>query len=600
MPQPSFVDSTIYHLRQIALHRVSEAQVLLTLSTGTTLLLPAFAREVINACRTPRTLRAHLQAVQHQQGFIRGIRHNADHILITLVQAGILVKRDDLVRCFSSSKAASPANISTHVVVTADRPVQCLATIEDSYSQLTTSSRPKRIIVVDGSASPTQQARLEASLSASHVNAFCKLEYYGPSQREAFCDRLFTNGIGRDVSASLLLEHPHTFSAGSARNFALMMTLGESILMFDDDVRMAGYSYGDARADLSLYGHELPRFIRSFDTRDEAISAARHQGMEEVLSGIRRLLGRTLSQVLLDWNAPVTLEQACAHQTESIILNDGNIPCVQLGSVGDSAMHTADWIGMLGPAMQEQLQRSEAVFRTATTSREAVNIQPGFAVTHTRTCMSFALGLDNSSPLPPFMPHYRNEDGVFGYLLGSCWRSAYSGYVPFGLLHDADRPRTYQSGTVLRAADFVILAIEELELQMVSDVASNYTLVGSYFCSLGKGTTQDMTSFLQRWALKAYAIRLSFIASALLRYPRESAWRSSLVATRRNIYARLSSSFYHIPSECLVSTNHDVCVEAFQHFVHSFGRGLYAWETIKDAARDSIGTDMLSRTGCGL
>jgi hypothetical protein len=57
--------------------------------------------------------------------------------------------------------------------------------------------------------------------------------------------------------------------------------------------------------------------------------------------------------------------------------------------------------------------------------------------------MSYCMGLDNRSLLPPFLPVGRNEDGVFGVTLGLTDENALFAHLPYGVIHDSQRPSSY-------------------------------------------------------------------------------------------------------------------------------------------------------------
>lgn len=73
------------------------------------------------------------------------------------------------------------------------------------------------------------------------------------------------------------------------------------------------------------------------------------------------------------------------------------------------------------------------------------------AVTHEPRGMTYAIGLSNRLPLPPFMPIGRNEDGVFSAMLGLLDPTALFANLPVGIVHDSDRPSAYRDPAMLSA-----------------------------------------------------------------------------------------------------------------------------------------------------
>ncbi len=85
---------------------------------------------------------------------------------------------------------------------------------------------------------------------------------------------------------------------------------------------------------------------------------------------------------------------------------------------------------------------TQEAYRTASTSRELVRHVASYTPGHPEPCVTMCAGMDNRDLLPPFFPICRNEDGIFGYMLGRCVDETYAGHLPWAIEHSPVGQRT--------------------------------------------------------------------------------------------------------------------------------------------------------------
>lgn len=83
------------------------------------------------------------------------------------------------------------------------------------------------------------------------------------------------------------------------------------------------------------------------------------------------------------------------------------------------------------------------------------------AIVHSISCMSGVLGLDLSTPLPPFPPRFRGQDGVFGALTSRCVSGALFGLPDYAFLHNAALGRICHPGYVVRFSTLILAGLQE-------------------------------------------------------------------------------------------------------------------------------------------
>jgi len=101
-------------------------------------------------------------------------------------------------------------------------------------------------------------------------------------------------------------------------------------------------------------------------------------------------------------------------------------------------------------------------YRTSLNSRQIVRQAISPTISHIEpAAVGMFIGLDNTQPLPAFMPDCRNEDGVFASVLARISDHYYSVHLPFTLAHEPQETRSYAADkdTQLRISDLIIYCL---------------------------------------------------------------------------------------------------------------------------------------------
>jgi hypothetical protein len=340
--------------------------------------------------------------------------------------------------------SAEPGQIDTVAIVTADRPKMVARCLDAIIRHCRRWDHAPRLLVVDGSrheADATRQAACQAATEAPG-----RVEYLG--QTEAA--RLRRALAGEHLPADVLDFALTPGEIGANRNLALLSTVGERVLMVDDDVLLEPWALEDAKDGVALVGHEDPHEWRFFKTRQEALEAAYHVDVD-LLAAHGSLLGRNLTDILTCGEPD--LATACQHMIAAATHPHDRAICVTfVGLAGDAAIYCPGRLLFARGSLQRQLHGSATALRTALTSREVHRIVRRLSVTHDSACMSYCVGFDNRSMLPPFLPVARNEDGIFSVMLTSIDSTALFAHLPYGVVHDSARESAYTDDDAIRSA----------------------------------------------------------------------------------------------------------------------------------------------------
>jgi hypothetical protein len=120
------------------------------------------------------------------------------------------------------------------------------------------------------------------------------------------------------------------------------------------------------------------------------------------------------------------------------------MPCVrmtQVGAFGHSGMGFPGSVLFLADAARARVLSSAQAYTQAAKGLRVVRSFPQLSLARSTFCMAMHFALDQGALLPPFMPVWRNEDGVFGWLLGACAPSVLTAFLPLIVRHESPAPQ---------------------------------------------------------------------------------------------------------------------------------------------------------------
>lgn len=331
--------------------------------------------------------------------------------------------------------------VSTIVIITRDRPKSLARALSSATKHLAAHSRHPRVLVIDGSSERKNALRNRAAVGELAGASGHSISYVGQGDWRPFRTRLGRAGIPPRVLESTC----SVGEIGASRNAALLLTAGENVLMVDDDVVWQPWALPNHRKTLCLAGHEDPRDLAFFSTREEAIAMARPVDVD-LVGEHEELLSRDLLELVREDAAHSDVAKACGHMAAAL---SGDSPCkvraTCAGLAGDGARYCPEGTMFVPRTMTQLVETSLDEVRIGLRSREMHRCAAQRIVTHNPSCMTYFTAFDNRHLLPPFMPIGRGEDGLFGLMLASIDPNAMFGHLPVGIIHDSDRVSEYGS-----------------------------------------------------------------------------------------------------------------------------------------------------------
>jgi hypothetical protein len=488
----------------------------------------------------------------------------------------------------SPLRSVSPSSaIRTVAVITADRPAllrRCLTSIREVTTRFDETCR---VLVIDGS-------RDERHRSANHIivedvlgDGPCHGRHVTP------VDEVRAHaGILRGAASPSVIEAALSSGrVGGNRNLVSVLTAGERVLMLDDDIVCSGWLPDRLGEGIEVGGHVDPRQWEFLTSRQQAVSTAR-SASQSLLQAHGDLLGRSLEELSRD-TTPLDFRSACSHVLGAIA--EGLDPIVRVtmaGIAGDSGTYCPGRLLFATGPVSRLLATDAGAFNTAMSHREVRRTVPRTVLSHDSACMSYCIGVDNRDLLPPFMPDGRNEDGVFGRMLSFGDRRALMAHLPYGIVHDSERPPQYDAGFTLSARQTRISELLRHLTRLVSSTtvqttpADRLRRLAQFLIDVSQQEQRHFEAFVREVILTFRCEELAQATRVAEGGHAPEHLRSAIREYAREFRAHCSNRDFVVATEFTVAGS-DPCdgLRRMQRFIGDFGQLLLEWPDIWEQFR---------------
>lgn len=327
-------------------------------------------------------------------------------------------------------------------IATKDRLASLERVLTGYIDNARTFGKTAAFVVIDGSSSPRTRRDCRRMLRSLRDRWAVKVYYAGPEEKGAFAQALAGAGLARETARFALFgTGAPGCTVGADRNALLLHTAGELIFHPDDDVHCRVAPAPGKRKGSKFSRGFNPEEFWFFQDAAAARRGVRFQE-EDVLGLHEEFLGRELP-------------------------GRGKVLATSNGLVGDCALVSPRPYLRLQGSSRRRLTASRSHYERAL-SRQVIRVVTRNTAGKTTSFFTSAVGLDNRALLAPFMPMFRNEDGLFGVTLDRCFPRGRLVQLPWALLHEPPEPRTFRGrefrrSPAPRANDVAHLLVTALE-----------------------------------------------------------------------------------------------------------------------------------------
>ena len=555
---------------------------------GPRVVLHGNLRTILDRCRTFADMDTHAAEIGRHFKLPPDQWGTIKVALADLRERGLLISESDLVIARGDRRHKSPTRITTVAIITCDRPValmECLQSYAHIYSVM---DRPTEMIVMDDSTADQSRSQNRTALASGCVLA--RTRYADRSARETFIKELAACGISSDVLRFGLLDGAVGVCGpkmGANRNSVLVDTVGQKIFMADDDTLCLTSSHPERVDGLDFVSHEEARDMHFFRSREDVRERYTWVG-GDILSEHEQLLGRAIDDLAAQ-SGPggCSFDRGCDHLLAALSEGEGDVLITMSGIGGDSGGYSGQWMLSSRGKTQHRLWSDQAVFNTAFNSREVFGAARRATVSHHLACHSTTLGLANDLCLPPFLPQFANEDGVFGAIAGFGAPRSFFGHVPVAVFHNAAKGRRYVKKANFRVSDMVIALMVFSGPQPLGGMATALRNIGRRLVEVAELPPNEFWQVATERATLLKAEQLRQMESAVKSGGSCPEYFASAVREHiQETCSNLSDPKYFVPYEFSSQLPPEDARTMAQVFILSFGRLLLAWPDVLDAARD--------------
>jgi hypothetical protein len=226
-------------------------------------------------------------------------------------------------------------------------------------------------------------------------------------------------------------------------------------------------------------------------------------------------------------------------------------------------------------------------------TRNILKCSKYYLISKGHSMMSMNIGLDNYTILPPFMPIFRNEEGVFNSIIKNCFNNLYNGYVPFMIYHEGSLnkferikyPRYFLN-------DFLIDIIHKHLCLNSLDPVESLESLGKHLIHVSKLSTEDFKRFIRNLRLEMVENYILFAERRLeVEGNAPVRWANDVNTFISGLLDNATKEYFMIPHE-VHGKNFNEKLISFKNILFKFGSVLIYWNKIREASKELISNNI--------
>jgi len=384
--------------------------------SGRKMQLPLEVMTAMTHCDSFRTLEEHVQVFMEEDTDQVDRENALTSVIESVHKGGLTISAKEICAgLVPEGDGKSVTEQPVVAIITCDRP-QALKRLLESFLRECDLSQVRRFFVLDDSRLTENKAsNLEIT---QHFNGLADIDirYFGEIEAYNFMTSLIQRLPDHEEQIRFLIDRERWkdyVTAGIARNYGLLMSVGNPVIIFDDDTICKAYEPPIIGSEIEFSDRNREAyFFKSHDERQGLNSAENPDPVKQHM----RCLGLLLSEALnvLGTGTPDQNSLRYARSAFATKLNHhSRILITECGALGDPGTISNNWLATLPIESRERLQESESQFENALNHRNCW-LGRSHATFTPAGNFSGVTGVDNRQFLPPYFPIERGEDLIFG------------------------------------------------------------------------------------------------------------------------------------------------------------------------------------------
>ena len=391
--------------------------ILHALHSGAGMLVQPDVARALELCDPFRSLEAH---TRHVTALLPALKEHKEHTRQTLMgiaQQGLMESSEAAWQRITGNANTSDREQRCRLfILTCDRPEALKRLLKPLIPQLSID-KTEGVWVIDDSRSSHSASENASIVEAERSENALPLHYFGEGARASLIDEL-SRAVPEHTDSINWLLHRATWgdtpTFGVARNIALLLSVGKTALVLDDDTLPEAVSPPKTPGSLRFaeVNHREAIFYPSAEALERHALVLQDSPVSLMLSSVGTPLGEMIQR---------HLRQAGALEGMSGTLisrygPQSGVVLSQCGSWGNAGTSGLNWLLSLPVKSVQTLLEAGPNIYEALSPHHCWAGYSGPAITSFGT-MSQWTGIDNQTLVPPYLPAGRNEDLLFGIML---------------------------------------------------------------------------------------------------------------------------------------------------------------------------------------
>lgn len=583
---------------------------------------------LLRQCQLPRTLQEHTKIIgdmmmKNPSGIPLGLgghwqikslrgwtKHRSSEQVYAYIESQLLALVSlclltPVLNADTDHSDATQQGISKLGFVTLNRPAALARSLRSHLGAMLEFGRHPNGYIVDGSVDPTMRDTTIRSILKSTERLGSTLTYIGLREKEQLRDKLINAAPVDVLTFALLGSSEMQPQTGANRNCLMLATLDELIFCVDDDTANCSLTLSSDPSQKVRFTSSNDMEIYEFGFRCAPVGSLVSDSGSDTVTEHENLTGRTLSQVLQRYDSCCEFADIISPQLGCAIRRPSrfHIGITVSGIVGSSGTYSPAGLLNLSGRSKSNLFRSEECYENAILSDRLIRRALVPTLTDNPWCMMTAYSIDHGLVCLPFMPAFRNQDGLFARMVRCCFPEILFAHATTVVKHDNSTEkkfmRPFEGVCRIRMADLMDAFVPPTSNPEFGPLRPiSLATIGGNLVSASQMRDEDLQDYL------AHRIRFKLSSTyhlwqeALVQSNEFPAVRRDLESGLRALQAVMTSPNCWMPIDRPTWVTEAECIKFVKTFLENFGLLIQFWPSIINAMRElreagyQIGTEV--------
>jgi len=380
------------------------------------MVLPAEVMSAMTYCDSFRTMEEHVAHLMEGNDESNEKQKAIASIVQSIREGGLTVSaRDICAKLTPDEEGVSVQAMPVVVLITCERP-KALQRLLESFLAVCDLAQVRQCFIVDDSRSADNKS--QNFDITRHYNSLVDIEisYFGDSEARSLVKTLIQRLPIYEEQIHFLIgpdRWKDYFSVGVARNYSLLLSVGNPVIVFDDDSICTAYESPFIGSGLEFSARQRQAHFYKIQDEKHYLKAT---GDPDPVKQHMRCLGLPVSEALKVMGSGTPRQDSMRHARPEFaarLNRHSKILVTECGSLGDPGTPNNKWLATIPVESRKRLLKAESQLEIALRHRNCwLGVdRPTFKPSANISQVS---GFDNREFLPPYFPIERGEDRIFG------------------------------------------------------------------------------------------------------------------------------------------------------------------------------------------